>query len=174
MGNWLTSQHCSAIIDLIDRATRKTGLFAAWLILVMALGETAVVILRYGLDKGSIALQETILYLHASAFLLGAAYTLLEDEHVRVDIFYRSASARYRHWVNLAGTVLLLLPVTGFIFWSSLPYVTQSWQIREASADAGGLAGVYLLKTLIPIFALLLAFQGISQALKSLRAITAR
>jgi len=113
-------------------------------------------------------MQESILYLHAALFLLGAAYTLKRDGHVRVDIFYRGFTAKRKALIDLLGSLLLLLPVCSFLLWVSWDYVTAAWSIYEGSQEAGGLPYVYLLKTLIPVAVLLLILQGISQALSSL------
>lgn len=156
-------RHRTPVSRLINQFTHASGKTIAWLLVFMVIIESVVVVLRYGLDLGSIAVQESITYLHASCFLLGAAYTLQQDEHVRVDIFYRQFSARHKTIVNIFGCLFLLLPTCGFIIWSSVDYVGQSWSVREASAVAGGLPGVFLLKTLIPIFALLLCLQGLAQ-----------
>ena len=139
-----------------------------WLALALVLVTFAVVVLRYLFQFGSIAMQESILYLHASLFLLGAAYTLKRDGHVRVDIFYRGFTPRGKALVDLLGSLLLLLPVCSFLLWVSWDYVAGAWALREGSPEAGGLPFVYLLKTLIPLAAALLILQGVSQALASL------
>ena len=167
--NSFTPQQHTPLSRPINRFTFISGKTIAWLLVVMVVAESVIVAMRYGLDIGSIALQESITYLHASCFLLGAAYTLQQDEHVRVDIFYRQFTPRHRAMVNALGCILLLLPTCGFIVWSSLDYVAQSWSVQEASADAGGLPGVYLLKTLIPVFAVLLGLQGIAQLTDDIR-----
>ena len=169
--NFQYAQIISTSIRQIERLTHTLGKSTAWLLLLMALIETVIVVLRYGFNEGSIALQESVTYLHATIFLLGAAYTLSEDGHVRVDIIYRNASARFQAWINLLGSVFFLLPFAIFLFWISLPYVTQSWTIMEASADAGGIPGVFILKTLIPIFCSLLFLQGLAEALKAVQTI---
>ena len=147
---------------LLDRFAEATGRIIAWLTLGMVLMTFTVVILRYLFQTGSIALQESVSYLHASVFMLGAAYTLKHDGHVRVDILYQRFSARTRAWIDLLGTLLLLFPVCLFILFSSLEYVTTSWSIQEGSREAGGLDGVFLLKTAIPVMAVLLLLQGCS------------
>lgn len=129
----------------------------------MVVLQCLVVVLRYGFSFGSIALQEAVAYLHASCFMLGAAYTLQCDQHVRVDIFYRRFSSRRRAAVNLAGCLLFLLPFAGLILLTSLDYVQQAWHIRERSVDAGGLPLVYALKTLIPLLGLTLLLQGLAE-----------
>lgn len=157
------------LIAGIDRITEATGRTIAWLTAVMVVLTCAVVFLRYGLEIGSIALQESVIYFHAVVFLLGAGYTLRHDGHVRVDIFYRRMAPRARAAINLAGTMVLLLPVSLFIAWSSWDYVSFSWQIREDSQEAGGLPYVYLLKSLIPLLSFVLILQGTAEILRSLR-----
>ncbi len=152
----------------LDQVADLVGRSAAWLALALVLVTFAVVMLRYLFQLGWIAMQESILYLHASLFLLGTAYTLRKDGHVRVDIFYRGFSARRKALVDLLGTLFLLLPVCGFLLWASWDYVATAWSIHEGSQEAGGLPYVYLLKTLIPLTALLLIVQGVSQVLYSL------
>lgn len=133
----------------------------------MVLVTFMVVLLRYLLDMGWIAMQESITYLHAMVFMLGASYTFQQQGHVRVDIFYQKFSERGRAWVDLLGTLLLLLPLMGFIFWISWEYVTASWKVHEASREAGGLPGVYLLKTLLLLMPLGMLVQGLALMLRS-------
>ncbi len=152
----------------IDQFSEWTGRAIAWLTLGMVLVTFAVVLLRYLFNTGWIAMQESITYMHALVFMLGAAYTLRHDGHVRVDIFYQKFSPRTRAWVDLLGTLLLLLPVTLFIAWVSWEYVSTAWALKEGSRETGGLPGVYLLKTAIPLMALMLLLQGTSLALRSL------
>jgi len=156
------------IAEFIDTLSEWTGRLIAWLTLAMVLVTCAVVVLRYAFNLGWIALQETITYLHTLVFMLGAAYTLRHDGHVRVDIFYRRLTPRGQAWVDLLGAVLLLLPVCVFILWISWEYVAASWSLHEGSRDAGGLPLVFLLKSVIPAMALLLLLQGIAQMLRSL------
>ena len=174
MNNRGLYKHMEGLIVRLDRIAEVTGRSIAWLTLGMVLITFAVVVLRYGLQIGSIALQESVTYLHALVFMLGAAYTLKHDSHVRVDIFYQKASPRTRAWTNLLGTLLLLFPTCIFIFVGSLDYVASAWSIREGSREAGGLDGVYLLKTVIPLMALLLLLQGSSLALRSVLVIAGR
>jgi len=161
-----------SLSDRFDRIAELVGNTAAWLALALVLVTFTVVMLRYLFQLGWIAMQESILYLHASLFLLGAAYTLKKDGHVRVDIFYRGFSAKGKALVDLLGALLLLLPVCGFLLWASWDYVATAWSIYEASQEAGGLPYVYLLKTLIPVGVVLLILQGIGQALSSLSILT--
>ena len=145
----------------IDTLTRRIGTTVQWLCVAMVGLTAVVVLLRYGFDIGSVAVQELVTYFHAALFMLGASYTLREDGHVRVDVLYRRWSPRRQSIVNAGGIVFLLLPTSLFILWSSLPYVSQSWRITEESSEAGGLPFVYILKTLIPLMALLLTLQGL-------------
>lgn len=152
----------------LDQLSEWTGRGIAWLTLGMVLVTFAVVVLRYLFNIGWIAMQESITYMHALVFMLGAAYTLRHDGHVRVDIFYQKFGPRGRAWVDLLGTLLLLMPVTIFITWISWEYVASSWELHEGSRETGGLPWVYLLKTAIPLMAILMLLQGLSLGLRSL------
>ncbi len=154
------------LISAIDRFTRVCGRAIAWLVLVMVLVTCAVVLLRKGFGSGSVALQESATYLHSLLFMLGAAYTLQRDGHVRVDMLYRNFSPRRRAWVNALGTLLFLLPFCGYVLLSSWEFVAVAWRVRETSAD-GGIPAVFLLKSLIPALAVTLALQGIAELLRS-------
>src|SRR5437763_5659624 len=159
--------HFTTLSDRIDRLNTAIGRAASWCALAIVLIGFAVVLLRYVLGLGSIWLQESILYAHAALFLLAAAWTLKEGGHVRVDVFYADASPRAKAWVDLVGVLLLLLPFCLAILWFSLPYVTRSWAILERSRESSGLPLVFLLKTLIPAFAVLLALQGLAQIVRA-------
>ena len=157
----------STLIGAIDRFTEVTGRIVSWLTLLMVGMVVAVVIMRYFLELGSIALQESVTYLHATVFMLGLAFTLKHGGHVRVDIFYRQFSARRQAMVNLVGGLLFLMPVTVLIFVSSWDYVLSSWAFGETSSESNGLPFVYLLKTLMLIMPVTLLLQGIAEILKS-------
>lgn len=156
-----------AAADGIDRLTAAIGRGAAWLVLGMALLQFALVMARYFFSRGSIWLDESLIYAHAGLFMLTAAWTLQIGGHVRVDVFYAETSARTKAWIDLAGTLIFLLPFAAAVFWLSLPYVERSWAVLERSPEASGLPFVYLLKTLIPVFAVLMALQGIAQAVRA-------
>ena len=156
------------LVRRLDALSEWLGRLVGWATLLMVLITFAVVLLRYLFDTGWIAMQESVTYLHAAVFMLGAAYTLKHDGHVRVDILYQKLSPRARAWVDLLGTLLLLFPVVGFIFWVSWDYVVESWRVLEGSREAGGLPGVFLLKTLILLLPLTLALQGLALLLKSI------
>jgi len=160
-----TSQRCISTINHINEWVGKT---ISWLTLLMVVITFIVVVLRYAFDIGWIALQESVLYMHAIVFMLGAAYTLKHNGHVRVDILYQRCSDKTKAWIDCLGTLLLLMPVTGFIIWSSWEYVANSWTIQESSRNSGGLPGIYLLKTTILLMAGLLILQGIALFLQNL------
>ncbi len=155
------------IVSAIDTINDVIGRSVAWLTLAMVLITFLVVVLRYTFSIGWIAMQESVIYLHATVFMLGAAYTLKKNAHVRVDIFYEKMSVRARAWVDLSGALLLLIPFCLFIIIVSWNYVSLSWSLFEGSRDAGGLPAVFLLKTTIPVMAGLVMLQGVAQALRS-------
>ena len=140
-----------------------TGRAVRWLTGLMALLTVIVVILRYAFGEGTIALQESITYAHGLVMMLGIAYTLKQDAHVRVDLFYGRLGPRGKARINLLGHCLFLLPVGITILWTSLPYVSASWRILEGSSEVGGIPAVFALKTLIPLMALLLILQGLAE-----------
>ncbi|WP_448245937.1 TRAP transporter small permease subunit [Thalassotalea agariperforans] len=150
----------------LENFTEKTGKLIAWLTLIMVLLSFLIVLLRYGFNIGSIALQESILYLHATVFMLGAAYTLKADGHVRVDIFYQKMSLKNKAKVDFFGSLILLLPVSVFIFCICFDYVSQSWAISEQSSEAGGLAFVYLNKSLLLMLPILLILQALAEMIQ--------
>ncbi|MFT6085187.1 MAG: TRAP-type mannitol/chloroaromatic compound transport system permease small subunit [Glaciecola sp.] len=153
----------SAVIDMINK---KIGEWVSYFTFLMAAVTFAVVVLRYGFNLGWIAMQESVVYLHAAVFLLGSAYTLQHDGHVRVDVFYRGFSEKRKALVNLVGTLFLLLPVMIFITVVSWHYVFESWQTLEGSMESGGLPFLYVLKTFILLFSLTMLLQGVSEAIK--------
>ena len=152
----------------IDRLNDLTGRLVSWITLLMVIVTCAVVLARYVFGVGSIALQESVMYMHGIVFMLGIAFTLKEQGHVRVDVLHEKFSRRTRTLIDIAGTVLFLLPVSIFILLTSLDYVSFSWSLRESSAQPGGLPGVFLVKTLIPVMAALLALQGIAEILRGI------
>lgn len=142
--------------------TDAIGRVVAWLLPVMVTVTLLVVVLRYAFGQGSIALQESIMYMHGLVFMLGIPYALKEDAHVRVDLLYARLSARGRARVDLVGHLFALLPVAAVTFFYSQDYVAAAWRIHEGSPEVGGLPGIFLLKTLIPATAVLLALQGLA------------
>lgn len=152
----------------IDALSEWTGRAISWLTLAMVLVTFTIVVLRYLFNLGWIAMQESVIYLHALVFMLGSAYTLKHDGHVRVDIFYRKLGPRAQAIIELLGTLLLLLPVTVLVALESWDYVASSWALRESSPEAGGLPGVYLLKTSILLMAGALLLQGLARGARGL------
>ncbi|ABK44121.1 Tripartite ATP-independent periplasmic transporter, DctQ component [Magnetococcus marinus MC-1] len=155
-------------LQRLDRINERVGRGVAWLTLAMVIMTVVVVVLRYLFNQGSIAMQESITYMHGMLFMLGAGYTLRHDGHVRVDLFYRPRSAKAKAWVNLLGTLLLLLPLMIFLLLISFDYVAASWSIFEGSHEAGGLDGVWLLKSVLLIMPALMMVQGLAQVGKAL------
>ena len=162
------------LADRIDRLNTQIGRAAAWLVLVIVLLQFALVVARYLFGLGSLWLSETVIYAHATLFLLAGAWTLSIGAHVRVDIFYADASLRAKAVIDLIGALLLLLPFSLVLLWLSWPYVERSWAILEHSQEASGLPLVFALKTLIPLFAVLMALQGLAQAIRAVEALRPR
>ncbi|WP_445158740.1 TRAP transporter small permease subunit [Halomonas sp. E14] len=162
-----TANRDPVLLAWLDGFTEVVGRSIAWLVVIMMVVQFAIVVMRYVFSIHSIVMQESVMYMHAMVFMLGAAWTLRHDGHVRVDIFYRRLSAKGRAWVDLLGTLFLLFPVVLFIAWSSYGYVRSSWAILERSPD-GGIPGVYLLKTLILVMMALLLLQGVAQVIRQL------
>ena len=149
-------------IYVIDSFNERVGRFVSWLVLALVLVTFCIVVLRYLFDLSWVMMQESMIYLHGLIFMLGAAYTLKHEGHVRVDIVYQRCTPTVKAWIDLLGTLFLLLPVVGFILWSSWDYVMNSWDILEASRNSGGLPFVYLLKTCLLLMSGLLLLQGLS------------
>ena len=156
-----------SLADRIDRFNTTIGRAASWLVLAVVLLQFALVVARYLFGLGSIWATEAVIYAHATLFLLAAAWTLRAGGHVRVDIFYAEASPRTKAMIDLIGAVLLLLPFALVLLWLSWPYAARSWAILERSQEASGLPLVFLLKSLIPLFAVLMALQGVAQAIRA-------
>lgn len=166
----------SNIINRLETITVLVGRITASFSLLIMLFTFIVVIMRYGFNTGelqlfgwkisSIAIDETVIYLHAALFMLASAATLRDDAHVRVDVFYRKFSSKNKSLVNIFGTLLLLFPMCAVILWSSWDYVVNSWQIQEHSQEAEGLPYLFVLKSMIPLMAGLLILQGVFEIAK--------
>ena len=154
-------------IRLLNRISELSGSLVAWCLPGMVLMTCVVIFLVTVFDFGRIWIQETVTYMHGILFTSAAAYTLLHNEHVRIDVFYARMSARGQAWVNLLGSLFLLLPVCILIGYTSFPYVFRSWTLFEGSIDAGGIPMTYLLKTFLMVFVLLMSLQGVSMILQS-------
>ena len=154
----------SKSINLINKFA---GGFCAFLVVLMSVNVFLVVILRYLFGISFIWMQETYVWMHAYIFMLGAGFTYLNDDHVRIDILYKSASPIYRAFVDLIGNIFLLLPFLYIIWTYSFPFVYKSWEMKEISREAGGLSMLYLLKIAILLFVILLFIQAVSKIINS-------
>lgn len=161
------NQAVTAIENLVD----WSGRMVSWLTLLMVLVTFVVVVMRYLFDTGSIALQESVTYMHAAVFMLGAAWTLQQEAHVRVDILYSRFSETTRAWIDLCGALFMLMPFMFFIAWMSWEYIADSWEVLESSREAGGLPAVFLLKSLILVMAGLLLLQATAQVMRAIQKI---
>ena len=150
------------LIEFLDRINTVTGNWVRWCALLMIVLQFAIVVLRYVFGISFIFLNEGVLYLHGALFMLGAGYTLLVDSHVRVDIFYARLSSTQQSMINILGTVFLLLPSMVVLLIYSWPSVWRSWSILEGPISVGGIPASFILKTLIPLFCLLLIIQGVA------------
>lgn len=150
------------IATLIDGINRTTAHLVRWLALLMVLIQFFIVLGRYVFGVNSIAAQESVLYLHATVFMLGAGYTLLVDKHVRVDVFYAKVSAASKRRIDIFGHVFLLLPSMAALLYWSWPSVRNAWKILEGPLSVGGIEAVFLLKSLIPAFCVLVILQSVS------------
>lgn len=163
------------IADGIDRFQERFGRVLVWLSLLMVLVGALNAVARYtdrftGFGLSSNMWLELQWYLFSMLFLLGAAWTLKEDAHVRVDVFYGRLSAKGKAWVNVLGTLFLMLPFCVLMLWTAWPAVVNSWAVMETSPDPGGLPR-YPIKTVIPVAFVLLALQGISLFVRNLSVI---
>jgi len=159
----------------IDRLNDRIGAAIRWLALAMVLIGAYNAIARYltrytGVSLSSNAYLDLQWYFFSLVFLLGAAYGLRHDVHVRVDVLYSRLAARTRTWIDLAGTILFLLPFSVVMLWMAWPAVRNSWEIKEVSPDPGGLPR-YPIKAVILVSFGLLFLQGVSQAIKLVAAL---
>jgi TRAP-type mannitol/chloroaromatic compound transport system permease small subunit len=159
--------------QVLEAPVRWVGAALGVLVLGVVLAEFAVVLMRYGWQWSQPWLRESVLALNAAVFLLGMAWALQRDEHVRVDVLSRSWSPRTRAWVELVGMLLVVLPFAIFVFAVSDQYVVQSWRIGESSNESGGLPALWVQKALIPAMAILLALQALARAARQLAQLAA-
>ena len=155
------------ISSLFDKINEFVGKNISWFIILMVVVQLAIVMSRYIYGIGFLKLQELLIYLHGSLFTLAAGYTLLKDEHVRVDLIYREASQKYKSLINIFGSLIFLIPFCVLTFSTSLPYVKRSWKILEGSPETSGLNAVFILKTVLIIFPILLLLQSFSIIIRS-------
>jgi TRAP-type mannitol/chloroaromatic compound transport system permease small subunit len=155
-------------INFTEKFIDTTGKAISWLTTVLVLVVCYDVFTRYFLKMSSVAVQEMEWHLFALIFLLGAAYTLKTENHVRVDVFYSKLSAKGKAWVNLFGTIIFLIPFCLMLIFASQNFVINSFNIGETSPDPGGLPGRYILKSIIPIAFFLILIQSFSLMFKSI------
>ncbi|MGB0921965.1 MAG: TRAP transporter small permease subunit [Alphaproteobacteria bacterium] len=160
-------QFIAFLSKTIDWASGHFGRAVSWLALLMVLVVMANVVMRYVFGITDPKLQELPVYLHGMLFMLAAAYTLREQGHVRVDIFYRAASAKRKAVTDLFGHLLFVLPFMTLVLVESWDYVAAAWKVTEGSTATSGIHLVYILKTVIPVFAVTVAIQSISEAIKA-------
>ncbi|MEO1113419.1 MAG: TRAP transporter small permease subunit [Pseudomonadota bacterium] len=156
------------LAGVLERVNSLIGNTLCWAALALLLLQFVIVLLRYVFGYSYIFLDEGVLYLHASLFMLGAGYTFLVNAHVRVDIFYARCSERTQAWIDLFGHLFLLTPALLLLIWFSWPYVRGSWAIMEGPISVGGIPASYLLKTLIPAYCVLLLIQGVAAFIRDI------
>lgn len=158
--------------NLFDRISSASGEITAWLTLIMVIVTSVIVVMRYVFDAGLIWLQESVIWMHAVVFMVGAAYTLLHEEHVRVDIFYRTMSARRRAMIDLLGVLVFLLPLCFFLAFKAYDFAAVSWSLHESSREPGGLPYplIPILKSIVIVMPIVVALQGVSLLLRSIAA----
>ncbi|HEY9537895.1 MAG TPA: TRAP transporter small permease subunit [Kiloniellaceae bacterium] len=161
-------------ISRLEAVNVAVGATVRWLALTMVLLQFAIVVLRYVFGISYIFLDESVLYMHATLFMLGAGYTLLADAHVRVDIFYGRFATRGRAAIDLAGAFGFLLPSMIVVAWFTWPSVRNSWAVLEGPISVGGIPASFLLKSLIPAFCILLIVQGLACVLRDLLRLRAK
>ncbi|WP_272008801.1 TRAP transporter small permease subunit [Roseovarius sp. ZX-A-9] len=156
------------LADALDTINRNVGYVVRWLALLMVLAQFGIVLLRYVFGVSWVWANESVLYMHAAFFMIAAGYTLLVDEHVRVDIWYAKEGPRGKALTNLLGHLVLLIPSMTVLLLYSWPSVRNSWKILEGPISVGGIPASFLLKTLIPIFCVLLIIQAVANILRDL------
>lgn len=153
--------------SLVDRLNERIGTFVNWLTTVLVLVVCFDVFMRYMLNKSFVAVQELEWHLFALIFLVGAAYTLKHDRHVRVDVLYVRLSERTRRWIDFLGSLVFLLPFAALVIWACQNFVINSFRIGETSPDPGGLPARYIIKASIPLSFVLILLQGLAEACKA-------
>ena len=159
------------VVNFFEKSNKVIGEYISWFIIFMVITQLIIVMARYIFGIGFLKLQELLIYLHGLSFTLAAGYTLLNDEHVRVDLIYRASSNMYKSIINILGSLFFLIPFCLITYSTSLPYVKRSWKIFEGSPETSGLNAVYLLKTALIIFPLLLLIQAVSIIYRNIKKI---
>lgn len=167
-------QGLNALLRAINALNRFVGQVFAWLSLGIVVVCFWVVVERYLFSTTRLWMQDLYVWLNGAMFTAVAAFALLREQHVRVDIFYRSARNRTKAWADLVGTVFFLLPFVVVVFVYGLPFVQRSWRFMEGSANVGGMPGLYILKTFILVFAVLLGLQAVAMLIRSIMVLAGR
>lgn len=162
------------LANTLDSINECVAITVRWLVLVMVLAQFAIVVGRYVFGVNFIAAQESVLYLHSTLFMLAAGYTLLVDKHVRVDVFYAKASEKTRRRIDIFGHGFFLIPTMLAVLYWSWPSVVNSWKILEGPISVGGIKAVFLMKTLIPAFCILILLQSVALLIRLLAGRTPR
>ncbi len=157
-------------MKFLDNLSQYIGHSVAWLTLLMILLSIINILSSWLFQSSSIAIQESITWMHGFNFLLATAYTLNKNEHVRVDIFYAKMKTKNKSLVDLLGCLFLLIPTAIFIAWSSWPAFYLSWRVNEVSSEPGGLPMLFILKALLLLMPLLLIIEAINQIIQKFRA----
>ncbi len=152
---------------ILKKIISKTGKISSWFSLALVLLISTDVLLRYVFNFSTAALYEMEWHLFAIIFLLASPYTLQKNKHVRVDVFYNNFSKRKKNIIDLIGNIIFLIPFSFIIFYTSLPFVEDSYSILESSPDPGGLPYRFIIKSIIPIAFFLLMIQGILNAINN-------
>tara|TARA_B100000287_G_C20513950_1_gene734176 strand:- start:478 stop:978 length:501 start_codon:yes stop_codon:yes gene_type:complete len=157
-----------SIQELIDNFIERIGCLIGFMVVIMVFLVILTLFLRYFLNIGSVALQESIMYLHAIFFMFGISFAIKENAHVKIDILSNKFSARRKNLVFIMGIIFFMIPFALFVIFISTDMVINSWSVMEQSSEAGGLNLVYLLKSIIPLTGLLIFFQSISELIKNI------
>lgn len=156
------------LVRLINSANTLLGRLFAWLSLAMVLVCFTVVIMRYVFTSGFVWMQDLYVWMNGAMFMGVAGYTLLQNGHVRVDIFYRPASLRFKAWVDILGSLFFIGPFIWILVQYSLPFVQRSWRFYEGSANYGGMPGLFVLKSFILLFAAVVGLQALAMLLRGI------
>ena len=165
-------QALATIIRVISALNRVVGEILSWLALLCVLLCFTVVVQRYFFNISTLWLQDLYVWISGAMFTGVAGFALLRDDHVRVDIFYRPASPKRKAWADLFGVCAFLLPFMGIVIYYAWPAVRRSWSYYEASGNIGGMPGLFILKSFIIVFAVLVGLQGIAMALRAILVLT--
>ncbi|MFH1351895.1 MAG: TRAP transporter small permease subunit [Pseudomonadota bacterium] len=161
-------------VRIIDAINGWIGKVVAWFTLVLVLITVYDVVMRYVFHAGSVAFMELEVHLFAMNFMLAAGWTLLVDGHVRVDLLYTRFGEKIKAFIDLFGTLFLCIPYCILAVWTALPYVADSWSLKEFSPNPGGLPAVYILKAVIPVTFFLIGLQAISMFIKKIYVLTGK